>query len=320
MKIAPWLLLVAALVAPASVPAQQWPSKTVRIIAANSAGGAPDLAARVFNESLAKVIGRPVVLENRPGADGYIAADAVIRSEPDGHTLFFATQSLFAIDPFVKKTMPFDPMRAFTPLAVVFDDTGPTGLFTGMDSPYRTWPELVAYAKQNPGKVDYATTVPLFRMLGTWLARRGGFEWHEIPYKGGNLANQDVIAGRVGVVINAFGPLEQSVRSGKLRVLAVVKPVQGWPQIPQVADFYPGFSQPAFVVLAAAAGMQPALAQRINRAAASVVEDPAFNHEMASVRWANWEGARTVEGTQEFIRTRREAWQKFIREAGIQRE
>src|SRR5438045_3663424 len=81
---------------------QPWPAKPVRIIAANSAGGAPDLAARVFNESFSKNIGRPVILENRPGADGYIAADAVIRSEPDGHTLFFATQSIFAIDPFIK--------------------------------------------------------------------------------------------------------------------------------------------------------------------------------------------------------------------------
>src|SRR4051812_28555111 len=196
--IAKWIAALALAVCTLPATAQQWPSRPVRIIAANSAGGAPDLAARVFNETLSRDIGRPVVLENRPGADGYIAADALIRSEPDGHTLFFATQSIFAIDPFIKKKMPFDPLRDMAALAVIFDDTGPTGLFAGPAAPYRTWPELVAYAKQNPGTVDYGTSVPLFRMLGTWLSRRGAFEWHEIPYKSSTQANQDAMSGRIG--------------------------------------------------------------------------------------------------------------------------
>jgi tripartite-type tricarboxylate transporter receptor subunit TctC len=319
MRILPVLVCGICFCVPASAQ-QPWPVKPVRIIAANSAGGAPDLAARVFNESFSRVIGRPVVFDNRPGADGYIAADAVVRADPDGHTLFFASQSIFAIDPHIKKKMPMDPVRDFTPIAVIFDDTGPTGVFVSPNAPYKTWEEMVAFGRQHPGKLDYATSVPLFRMLGTWISRRGGFTWHEVRYKSGSQANQDVMAGRVAVVITAFGPLEQAVRANKLRVLAVVKPVQGWPQIPQMADLYPGFSQPAFVVLAAPAGMPPALAQRINRAAATVVEDSSFNKDMATVRWANWEGARSPEGTAEFIRERREAWGKFIKEAGIEPE
>jgi tripartite-type tricarboxylate transporter receptor subunit TctC len=315
-----WLLVACAFVWLHSLAQAPWPAKPIRIIVANAGGAAPDLAARVFNENFARLAGRPVTLENRPGADGYIAAEAVMRAEPDGHTLFFATQSLFAIDPFVKKKQPMDPMRVFLPLAVVFDDTGPTGIFVGAGSPFNAWPELVAYGKANPGKLDFAASVPLFKMLGTWISRRAGFQWQEIPYKGGAQANQDVIGGRVAVIITAFGPLEPTVKAGKLRVLALTKRASDYPQVPQIADLYPGFSQPAFVVLAAPAGMAPALAQRINRIAATIVEDASFNKDVGHVRFANHEGARSVEGTMEFIRGRREEWQRFIREAGIQPE
>ena len=314
------LLLLAACLSFPAFAQQPWPSKPIRIIVANAGGAAPDLAARVFNQNFARLAGQPVTLDNRPGADGYIAADAVMRAEPDGHTLFFSTQSLFAIDPFVKKKQPMDPMRVFLPLAVVFDDTGPTGLFVGGGSPFNTWPELVAYGKANPGKLEFAASVPLFKMLGTWISRRAGFAWQEIPYKGGAQANQDVIGGRVAAIITAFGPLEPTVKAGKLRLLALTKRAPDYPQVPQIADLYPGFSQPAFVVLASPAGMPPALAQRINRIAATIVEDPSFNKEVGHVRFANHDGARTVEGTMEFIRGRREEWRNFIREAGIEPE
>lgn len=213
-----------------------------------------------------------------------------------------------------------DPERDFTPLAVIFDDTGGTGLFTAPDSAFRTWQELVAFGIANPGKLDYATTVPLFRMLGAWISRRAGFQWQAIPYKNGSQAQQDVVTGRVAVLITGFGPFEAAVLAGKIRVLAVTRPVQGWPQLPKIADFYPGFSQPSFVVLAGPAAMPVSLAQRINRAAASVVEDPRFNKDLSTVRWFNWEGARSLEGTAQYVRVHREAWAKFIKEAGIELE
>ena len=173
----PALLLSAAIACGGAVAqSQAWPAKPIRIVVANAGGAAPDLAARVSNDSFARLVGRPVTLENRPGADGYIAAEAVMRAEPDGHTLFFATQSLFAIDPFVKKRQPMDPMQVFLPLAVVFDDTGPTGIFVSGTSAFKAWPELVAFARDNPVKLEYAASVPLFKMLGTWISRRAGFE------------------------------------------------------------------------------------------------------------------------------------------------
>lgn len=299
---------------------QIWPSKPVRVVVSNSPGGAPDLAARIFNESLSRATGRPVILENRPGADSYLGAEAVARSEPDGHTLFLATQSVFAIHPHIKKKMPLDPERDFTPLAVIWDDTGASGVFTSPASPHRTWQELVAFGKANPGKLDYATSVPLFRMLGIWISKRAGFEWQEIPYKIGTQAQQDAATGRVAAIITAFGPLEPLVRADKLRVLALTNRVQGWPQLPQIADFYPGFTQPSFVVLAGPAALPGALAQRINRAAAAVVEDPKFNKDMSNIRWFNWEGARSVDGTAQYIRVQRAAWGRFVREAGIEPE
>ncbi|MFM9971873.1 MAG: Bug family tripartite tricarboxylate transporter substrate binding protein [Burkholderiales bacterium] len=310
-----------AMLTHAHVIAQQvWPAKPVRVVVSNSPGGAPDIAARIFNDALSRNIGRPVLLENRPGADSYLGAEAVARAEPDGHTLFLGTQSVFALHPHIKKKMPLDPVRDFTPIAVIWDDTGAQGVFTAPSSPFRTWQELVAFGKANPGKLDYATSVPLFRMLGIWISKRAGFEWQEIPYKIGTQAQQDVATGRVAAIITAFGPLEPLLRADKLRVLVATNPVQGWPKLPQLAEIYPGYTQPSFVVLAGPAGIPPPLAQRINRAAAAIVEDPKFNKDLSSVRWFNWEGARSPEGTAQFIRVQREAWGRFIKEAGIEPE
>ena len=274
----------------------------------------------LFRSSFSRLIGRPVVLENRPGADSLLGGEAVARAEPDGHTLFMGTQSVFAIQPNIRKKMPLDPVHDFTPLAVIWDDTGAQGIFTSVSSPFRSWQELVAFAKAHPGKLDYATSVPLFRMLGLWIAKRAGFDWQEVPYKIGTQAMQDATAGRVAAIITAFGPLEPMLKAEKLRALAITNKVQGWPNLPQIADFYPGFTQPSFIVLAGPAGMPAALAQRINRAAASVVEAPGFNKDLATVRWFNFEGARTVEGTAQYIRAQREAWARFVKEAGIEPE
>jgi tripartite-type tricarboxylate transporter receptor subunit TctC len=322
---APWVTLVAVFLAGLfsgdELRAQAtWPTKPIRMVVSNSPGGAPDLAARIFNDSLSRIVGRPVVLENRPGADSLLGAEAVARAEPDGHTLFLGTQSVFAIQPNIRKKMPLDPLRDFTPLAVIWDDTGAQGVFTAPSSPFRTWQELVAFGKANPGKLDYATSVPLFRMLGMWISKRAGFEWQEISYKIGTQAQQDAATGRVAALITAFGPLDPLVRADKLRVLVVTNRVEGWPKLPQLADFYPGFTQPSFVVLAGPTGISPAVAQRINRVAASVVEAPNFNKDLSTVRWFNWEGARTVEGTAQYIRTQREAWARFVKEAGIEPE
>ncbi|OGA26941.1 MAG: hypothetical protein A3I01_15925 [Betaproteobacteria bacterium RIFCSPLOWO2_02_FULL_65_24] len=297
---------------------QPWPAKPVRVVVANSPGAGTDIAARGFSNALSQRVGQSVVVENRPGADGYIAAESVARSAPDGHSLFFASQSFFGIDPHIKKSMPVDPVRDFTPIAVMLDDTGATGLFAHPAMPFTTIPEMVGYARANPGKLSVATVVPLFSMMAAWINKRGGIDILDIKYKSSAQATQDAIAGRVSLLLQSFGTMEQHVKSGKVRVLGVSRPIDDYPQFASFASVFPGFKQPSYMVLVGPAGMDAELTRRINRAAANVVEDPKFNQDLSKLRWRNLKGARTPEGTVEFLRQARAEWGEFIREIGIQ--
>jgi tripartite-type tricarboxylate transporter receptor subunit TctC len=316
-----FLLPVLLFGASAATHAQQaWPVKPIRLIVANSAGSTTDVAGRVFADNLSRMISRPVAVDNRPGGDGLIGAQAVIASPPDGYTLFFASQSTVAIDPHLRKSMPFDPVRDFTPIAVLVDDTGPTGIFAHPSMPFRTLPDMVEYARANPGKLTYAVTVPLFSMLGEWVQRRAGISLIEVPYKSTPQATQDAIGGRVSLYINAYGPLETYLRSGQLRILAATLRQQDMTEVAAIADVFPGFSMLGAIVLLGPAGIPIDVLQRINAAAATVVKDPRFNQQLKPLRWANVEGARTPQGAAEFIRASRERWGRFIQEAGRQPE
>jgi tripartite-type tricarboxylate transporter receptor subunit TctC len=289
-------------------------------VVANSPGAGTDLAARGFSNNLSQLVGQSVVVENRPGADGLIAAESVARSAPDGYSLFFASQSFFGIDPHIKKSMPVDPVRDFTPIAVMLDDTGATGLFTHPTLPFTTIPEMVAYAKSNPGKLTVATVVPLFSMMNAWISKRGGIDILDIKYKTVAQATQDALAGRVSLLLQSFGTMEQHVKSGKIRVLAVSRAIDDYPQFPTFESVFPGFKQPSYMVLVGPAGMDTELARRINKAAAAVVEDPKFNKDLSKLRWRNLKGGRTPQGTAEFLREARAEWGQFVREAGVQPE
>ncbi len=305
-----------------SVHAQQpWPTKPVRLVVANSAGAATDVAARVFADQLSRRVDKPIAVENRPGGDGLVGAQAVVSSPPDGYTLFFASQSTVAIDPNLRKQMPFDPVRDFTVLAVICDDTGPTGVFAHPSMPFNTLPAMVDYARANPGKITYGVTVPIFAMLGEWLQRRAGVQLVEVPYKNTPQATQDAVAGQVSLYIQLFGQMEPNLRAGKLKVLAVTVRQPDIANIPTVADIYPGFSMRGSMFLLGPAGMASDLVQRVNRETDAVVKNPLFNQTLKPLRWRNAEAsARTPPEAVEFVRQTRERWTKFIGETGRQPE
>ena len=310
-----WMGLVATA---GNAGAQAWPVKPVRLVVANAPGAAVDTGARIIANSLAAKLGQTVVVDNRPGADGYIAAEAIVRSAPDGYTLFFASQSVIAVDPHIKKSMPFDVERDFTPIAVLVDDSGAHGLFAHPSAPFTTLQEMLGYARANPGKMTVAISVPFFSMLASWLDKRAGIQTLQVPYKSAAQAVQDTLAGRVSLFLTNFAFLERYVQAGKVRVLAVTRPVNDWPQVPTYASIFPGFTFTTFFSLVGPGGMAPELVDRINRAAAAVVEAPKFNQDLAKIRWRNLDGARTPEGTAEFIRQARADWGAFIKEIGLQ--
>jgi tripartite-type tricarboxylate transporter receptor subunit TctC len=309
-------LAALALLGITAAHAQQWPVKPVRLVVANSAGAATDVAGRVYADLLSRRTGQPIAVENRPGGDGMIGAQAVVSAAPDGYTLFFASQSTVAIDPNLHKTMPFDPVRDFTAIAVVCDDTGPTAIFAHPSMPFSNLPGLVEYAKQNPGKLAYGTTVPLFQMLGEWIGRRAGIQWTEVRYKTTPQANSDALGGIVQVYITAYGPMVPNVNAGRLKVLAVTVRQNDITHIPTVAETFPGFSMQGSIFLLGPAKIPPDIVQRISSETSGVVKDPKFNDTLKPLRWQNVGGARTPAEAVEYIRATRERWAKFIAETG----
>ena len=313
------LLAAAFLGSAGAIQAQQnWPVKPVRLIVANAAGASVDTGARIVAGALSAAVWQAVIVDNRPGADGYLAAETVARAAPDGYTLFFASQSIFAIDPHIKKTFPFDLERDFTPIAMLVDDTGPIGLFAHPALPFATLQEMVSYARANPTKLSIAISVPQFSMLSSWIDKRAGIATLQVPYKSATQAVQDILAGRVSLFLTNLGFFEQYLKAGKVRALVVTRPAQDWSQIPTLASIFPDFTYTTFFALVGPGGMPRELVQHINRAAAAVVEDPKFNQGLAKIRWRNLNGARTPEGTADFQRRTRAEWGTFIRDIGLQ--
>ena len=216
-----YLLGVAIALLAAVVPlqAQPYPYKPIRLIVPFPAGGAADLSARTVTQALSQVLGQPLVVDNRGGADGAIAGRAVQIAEPDGYTLLFATTTGMNAVPILRKEPPYDPITAFTPISLV----GKFGffLFVHESLPAKSVPEFISYIRANPGKVNYATGNGTSILATAQLARAEKLNMQHIPYKGDAPATADLIAGRVQVMIGTPGSALQ-VEEGKLRVLTTL--------------------------------------------------------------------------------------------------
>jgi len=207
----------------AGAQAQAYPSRPIRLIVPFPAAGTADIAARTVAQALSQGLGQQIVVENRGGADGAIAGAAVIAAPADGYTLFFATTTALNAAPTLHKTPPYDPMTAFTPISLV----GKFGFFLMVhDSvPAKTVPELLAWVRANPGKVNYGTGNVTSILTTAQFAAAEKLEMVHIPYKGDAPASADLIAGRVQLSIATLsaGVLPQ-IKEGKLRVLATLLP------------------------------------------------------------------------------------------------
>ncbi|HYF17382.1 MAG TPA: tripartite tricarboxylate transporter substrate binding protein [Ramlibacter sp.] len=215
------LLAAAAAIAVPAYAQQALPSRPIRLLVGFPAGGAPDILARLFADKLAAEWGQPVTVENRPGAQGTIAADAVAKAAADGTTLVLAPMSAHVISPLLMPRAPFDPVAQFTPLAVV--GSSAAVLVSGANLPARSLREFVALAKASPGKYSFGSTgagsIP--HIAGEMFNRAAGVQLLHVPYKGFAQAAPDLVEGRVSVMFNAVAPTVPLVRDGKLRALAV---------------------------------------------------------------------------------------------------
>jgi len=227
-------LLLALLALPLSAAAQ-YPTKPIRAIVAFGTGGATDVIARIVAASMSQSLGQTVLIDNRPGADGIVAGEQLVKAAPDGYTVFFGTSTQISALTSLRKNVPFDPLKDMTPIGGI----GTNSFFWAVhpDVPAKTLKELGAYGRANPGKVNAGSSSATATIAPTLFAAAEKFPLEVIPYKSETLALNDLIAGRIQIVL-ITGTLAQQVRDGRIRGLATLLPARSraLPDLPTMAE------------------------------------------------------------------------------------
>jgi tripartite-type tricarboxylate transporter receptor subunit TctC len=247
--------------------AQAWPTKPVRIIVPFPAGGATDLLARSLGQKLGESLGQPFFVDNRAGANGNIGAAAVAKAAPDGYTIMFCTTGPLVFNKIIYKTTPFDPLRDFAPIVLVADV--PLLIAAHPSFPVRTLPELVAYAKANPGKVTYSSpgNGSMAHLSAEMIQQEAGMKLTHVPYKGTAPALNDLVAGVVNISFDLAPTYVPLVKAGKINPLAVTTATRSavLPEVPTVIESgvagYQSFGWFAFV---APAGVPAEVVDKVN--------------------------------------------------------
>jgi len=313
------ILLSVGMVIPLYAAAQAWPAKPIRLIVQFPAGGAADTITRVIAPPLAQALGQPVVVENRPGADGAIAGEAVAKSAGDGYTLFMATTSAIAAAPAMRKVPPYDPLTAFTPIGKV--GTFSYFAFTHSSVPAKTMVELIDYIRANPGKLNYAGATTTGIMAAVQLAGFAKLDMVRVPYKGEGPASIDLIGGRVQLMFGTPTSTLGATKEGKLRVLATLLDKRS-PLLPDVPTMVEAGAPKLSIVPWAAFYGPPKLPQdivmRVNREL-NVVLARADVRELIERQVFDIQTS-TPEELGAYTREQVESWKKAVADSGMPQE
>lgn len=269
------LLALAAAVAAPNLQAQTWPSKSVRLIVPFAAGGSTDVIARMLGQKLGELWGQPVVIENRAGAGGTLGADLIAKSAPDGYSLLFASGAI-TINPALNASMPFDTVRDLVPISNVA--SGPMLVVVQDKSPWRNINELIAYAKANPGKINFgsAGVGSQVHMAAENFADAASIELTHVPYRGEALAYTDLISGQIQLMVGNIAAASALLGAGRLRALAVTgltrSPLLN--DVPTVAESgLPRFENTGWFGLLGPAAMPKPVVEKIYQDTARVMGD-----------------------------------------------
>lgn len=298
--------------------AQQFPSRPVRIVVPFPAGGTVDVAMRVVSMRLSEVLGQSVVIENKPGANGIIGGDIVAKAPPDGHTLF-AVSSTHVINPATTASMPFDPVKDFSPVTIL--GTLPLVIVAGQEQPFRTLPELIAYAKGRPGQLALGYTDNSTLLFGEMFKSDAGLDIRMVPYKGGAPMLTDVIGGHIPLGATGAGSAYPHYKGGKIRVLAVseARRTPSMADVPTIAESgVPGFNVQVWIAVMGPAGMPPAIVNRLNAELVKVLAETAVAARLAELGTVV-KGSSPAEAAQT-LRADSDMWLAAARKAGLKPE
>jgi tripartite-type tricarboxylate transporter receptor subunit TctC len=296
--------------------AEAYPSRPVRIMVGFGAGGAPDILARLMGQWLSDHLGQPFVVENRPGASGDVATEAVVRAPPDGYTLLLVSLAN-AVNATLDDKLNYNFMHDITAVAGISSD--PDVMVVAPSFPAKTVPEFIAYAKANPGKINMASpgigTSP--HMAGELFKFMTGIEMAHVPYRSSPAAIADLLGGQVQVY---FAPISGSidiVKAGKLRALAVTTAARAGalPDTPTVGEFVPGYEVSAWYGVGVPSGTPAAIVDTLAKAIATALADPALKARLASIGSSAF--VTSPAGFGEFIAAETEKWARVIKSAAI---
>ncbi|QBK04688.1 tripartite tricarboxylate transporter substrate binding protein [Hylemonella gracilis] len=243
------------------------PGRPIRLLVGLAAGGSLDGQARAIGQRLAEIAGTQVVVDNKPGASMMISAQELMRAAPDGHTLLYAPSSVFAQNPHTLSKVPYDPFKDFTPISMAAK--GPLVLTTHVSLPVQNLPELVAWGKANPGKLNFANfgTGTSSHVYAAAFARAAGIDVVHVPYKGTADAARDLLEGRVQAYFDAAPTAIQNRATGRIRILGVVASARSpaLPEVPTITEGgVSGMDLPSWIAIVGPAGMAPETVSRLN--------------------------------------------------------
>ena len=318
MKTVAILTACCALLLPFSAGAtDDYPARPVTILCPYAAGGSTDLLARIFGQALSEQLGKPFVVEDRPGAGTLLAANAAAKATPDGYTILMGTSTPLAINATLHKKLPYDPGKDFVPLALVANV--PFVLVVNPSLPVRTTAELMTYAKANPGKLSFGTSGPgsphhlymeLFRsMTGTELVH--------VPYKGSVPALTDVMAGTIPVMFVDLAPSLNLIRDGRVRAIGISSKtrISELPDVPPVADGVPGFEAVAWQMLVAPAATPTGVVNKLHAALKRIQARPEIKQQIKQLGMIPLDTPPVAE-MQAFIESEITRWGAVVQKSG----
>ena len=295
--------------------AQSYPARPVRLVIGYTPGGSADLTARLMGQWLSEKLGQSFVVENRPGGGTNIATESVVRAAPDGYTLLLVAPAN-AINATLYEKLNFDFLRDMEPVAGII--RFPNVVVVHPSLPINSIPELIAYAKANPGKLNMASSGngSTIHMSGELFKMLTGINMVHVPYRGGAPALTDMLTGQVQVMFDNIPTCAEYVRSGKLRGLAVTSTTRSevLPDLPVVADFLPGYEASAWYGIAAPKGTPPEIIERLNKAVNEILADPKAKAKFAEL------GAFLLPGSAvdfgKLLANETDKWGKVVKFAG----
>ena len=318
--IASTLLALVAL-SPHAAHAQAWPNKPVKWILSQPAGSGPDVISRYVAEHLSKAIGQPIVIENRPGGQNVIGAQAAARSAPDGYTFYYGTTAAIVTNTYTFKTLPYDPKTDFMPVAMI--GKSPFLIAASPSANVKTLAEALALAKAQPDKVSIGTEGPktFSGMLADMVGSLANVKFTQVPYQKAPEAIQDAIGGRIQLLCLPSAALIPQIKAGRIVALAVSTPqrLPMLPDTPPIADSFAGFEYTGWNILFAPTGTPAEAVTRLNRELDRILRTPEVAERLLAMG-SIAEGTGNPQAVGAFVNAEFERWGKIVKSLNIQAE